>query len=364
MPGTLGIELEKSATRTVPVVAPTRRRTCAGVRHRRPMTAEPAMVEIAGPESRVKKMANATTEPVSVAGARVNVRDVVAVGLIDASLRLTKPQNVTVIVDIMPAPVERELKGVLVRARNLGSGLAAPAVRPGSVTLLVRGRREALAPVTAEDRRRLRRSCRPRGRPVQSSGPGRSFAALRGRRDHPFCRGRHHQGDQVVFNRQNCRHSKFPASQLCPTDSSVLMAFAERRASFRSITRPSRGSARRWCARCAPKAGSCASSPGAIRGNPASGSSASSRAACARKAHTSPPPGCCRRRPSPTSPARWATTPGWSSRPRTIRSRTTASRCSPGAARSSAKRRAPGRSDHRRPELERRRLRGRSGRTH
>ena len=50
----------------------------------------------------------------------------------------------------MPAPVERELKGVLVRARNLGSGLAAPAVRPGSVTLLVRGRREALAAVTAE----------------------------------------------------------------------------------------------------------------------------------------------------------------------------------------------------------------------
>ena len=149
MPGTLGIELEKSATRTVPVVAEHDGEPAPGcVIGAR--TAEPAMVEISGPESRVKKTANATTEPVSVAGARVNVRDVVAVGLLDASLRLTKPQNVTVIVDIMPAPVERELKGVLVRARNLGSGLAAPAVRPGSVTLLVRGRREALAPVTAE----------------------------------------------------------------------------------------------------------------------------------------------------------------------------------------------------------------------
>jgi len=149
MPATLGIELEKSATRTVPVVAELDGEPAPGfVIGAR--TAEPAMVEISGPESRVKKIANATTEPVSVAGARVNVRDVVAVGLIDASLRLTKPQNVTVIVDIMPAPVERELKGVLVRARNLGSGLAAPAVRPGSVTLLVRGRREALAPVTAE----------------------------------------------------------------------------------------------------------------------------------------------------------------------------------------------------------------------
>ena len=146
LPGTLGFELEKSATRTVPVVAELDGEPAPGfVIGAR--TAEPAMVEISGPESRVKKIANATTEPVSVAGARVNVRDVVAVGLIDASLRLTKPQNVTVIVDILPAPVERELKGVLVRARNLGSGLAAPAVRPGSVTLQVRGRREALAAV-------------------------------------------------------------------------------------------------------------------------------------------------------------------------------------------------------------------------
>ena len=65
-------------------------------------------------------------------------------------MRLIKPQNVTVIVDVLPAPIERELKGVLVRARNLGSGLAAPAVRPASVTLSVRGRREALAEVEAE----------------------------------------------------------------------------------------------------------------------------------------------------------------------------------------------------------------------
>jgi YbbR domain-containing protein len=149
LPGTLGIELEKTAFRTVPVMAQLEGDPAPGfiVGTR---TAEPAMVEIMGPESHVKKIANATTEPVSVAGARTNVRDVVAVGLIDASLRLTKPQNVTVIVAIVPAPVERDLKGVLIRARNLGSGLAAPELRPGSVTLTVRGRREDLAPVRAE----------------------------------------------------------------------------------------------------------------------------------------------------------------------------------------------------------------------
>jgi YbbR domain-containing protein len=149
LPGTLGIELEKTALRTVPVVAQLDGEPAPGfVIGTR--AAEPAMVEIAGPESRVKKIANATTEPVSIAGARVSVRDVVAVGLIDASLRLTKPQNVTVIVDILPAPVDRELRGVLVRARNLGSGLAAPLVRPASVRAVIRGRREVLAEVQPE----------------------------------------------------------------------------------------------------------------------------------------------------------------------------------------------------------------------
>jgi hypothetical protein len=107
-------------------------------------------VEIAGPESRVKKLANATTEPVTVAGAKGNVRDVVAVGLLDSMVRLLKPQDVTVIVEVMPAPVERELKGVLVRARNLGGGLAAPDIVPASVVVSVRGRREALVGVRAE----------------------------------------------------------------------------------------------------------------------------------------------------------------------------------------------------------------------
>ena len=150
LPGTLGIELEKTATRMVPVVAQLDGEPAPGfvVGTR---TAEPAMVEVVGPESRVKKLANATTEPISVTGANENVRDVVAVGLIDASVRLTKPQNVTVIVEVLPAPVERDLRGVLVRGRNLGSGLAAPELRPDSVRLLVRGRREALASVHVED---------------------------------------------------------------------------------------------------------------------------------------------------------------------------------------------------------------------
>jgi YbbR domain-containing protein len=149
IPGTLGIEVERLARRVVPVITPTEGDPAAGFVVG-PITAEPATVEIVGPESRVKKLANATTEPITVTGARENIRDVVAVGLIDSAVRLVKPQDVTVIVEVLPAPIERELRGVLVRARNLGSGLAAPKISPASVTLSVRGRREALAGVETE----------------------------------------------------------------------------------------------------------------------------------------------------------------------------------------------------------------------
>jgi len=148
VPGTLGIELERTARRVVPVIAPTDGDPAPGFVVGS-ITAEPATVEIEGPESRVKKLANATTEPISVSGARGNVRDVVAVGLIDSAVRLIKPQDVTVIVEVLPAPIEREFEGVLVRARNLGSGLAAPRISPGAVALAVRGRREALSGVDA-----------------------------------------------------------------------------------------------------------------------------------------------------------------------------------------------------------------------
>jgi YbbR domain-containing protein len=149
IPGTLGIELERTARRMVPVIVPTDGEPAPGFVVG-PITVEPSMVEIAGPESRVKKVSNASTEPISVTDAHDNVRDVVAVGVIDSAVRLVKPQDVTVIVDVMPAPVERELRGVLVRARNLGGGLAAAQIVPGSVTVAVRGRREALAGVRAD----------------------------------------------------------------------------------------------------------------------------------------------------------------------------------------------------------------------
>ena len=64
-------------------------------------------------------------------------------------MRLVQPQAATVIVEISPAPVERELKAVPVRWKNLGADLHAQ-VTPSVVRVTVRGAREALNALTSD----------------------------------------------------------------------------------------------------------------------------------------------------------------------------------------------------------------------
>jgi YbbR domain-containing protein len=147
VPGTLAIELEKSARRIVPVVPPLEGEPAPGFVVGR-ITSEPATVEIRGPASRVRRLAEAITEPVTVAGARERVRDVVTVGVADAALRLSQPQTATVLVEILPAPVERDVSDVPIRWRNLGAGLRAKVV-PSRADVTIRGRKETLADLQA-----------------------------------------------------------------------------------------------------------------------------------------------------------------------------------------------------------------------
>ena len=133
-------------------------------------------------------------------------------------------------------------------------------------------------------------------------------------RDRPSRRRRH---DQVSIGHHDDRTFE---SMTCPMRLlSAPTASAARPATIRSITRRSRASARRSCARCAarsaPAAGRCGSSSAATRASRATGSSASS----ARGVHSAgrgdhDAPASSRRRRSPTSRARWASTPGSSSR--------------------------------------------------
>ena len=80
--------LEKSASRIVPVVPPLEGEPAPGFVVGR-ITSDPATVEIRGPESRVRRLAEAITEPVTVTASRERVRDTVTVGVADSSIRLT-----------------------------------------------------------------------------------------------------------------------------------------------------------------------------------------------------------------------------------------------------------------------------------
>jgi YbbR domain-containing protein len=148
LPATLSLELERSATRIVPVVPALDGEPAAGFVVGR-MSAEPSTVQVVGPESNIRELAEATTEPVSIAGSRDRVRDVVTVGVADSEVRLAQPQSATVVVEIWPAPIERGLSGVPVRWRNLGSGLRAT-VSPSLAKVDVRGRREVLNGLRAD----------------------------------------------------------------------------------------------------------------------------------------------------------------------------------------------------------------------
>ena len=143
MPGTVAVDLEKSGRRTVPVVPALDGEPAPGFVIGR-VTSEPPTVEVAGPESRLKQLTGATTEPVQVTASRGRVRDVVTVGIADSAVRLVQPRDATVTVEILPAPVERDLAGVPVRMRNLQAALTAK-VQPTLTRVTVRGRREALS---------------------------------------------------------------------------------------------------------------------------------------------------------------------------------------------------------------------------
>jgi YbbR domain-containing protein len=142
VPGTIALEMEKSIRRTVPVVPALDGEPAPGFILGK-TTVDPSMVEVAGPESRLRRLTGATTEPVDVGGARARVNDVVTVGIADSAVRLVKAQNARVTVDIVPAPGERELIGVPVRYRNLSAGLSA-LLSPVLTRVSVRGSRSIL----------------------------------------------------------------------------------------------------------------------------------------------------------------------------------------------------------------------------
>jgi YbbR domain-containing protein len=148
-PGTIAMTFEHSKTGTVRIRPAIDGRPAPGYAVGA-VVADPERVEVIGPESAVDRAGEALTEPVSVAGAKAPVTDTVTVGLIDPALRLKSTRSAKVTVSIVPAPVERTLRGLPVHLQNLGKALAAVAVPPVADVSL-RGSRDTLTGVEPDD---------------------------------------------------------------------------------------------------------------------------------------------------------------------------------------------------------------------
>lgn len=100
-PSTLTMEFETSGIRKVRVEPDLEGRPAAGYEIV-DVKSEPDTVEVAGPDSALRRLQAAMTEPVSVADQTRTVREVVTIGVPDASLRLRVPQSAVVTVTIAP----------------------------------------------------------------------------------------------------------------------------------------------------------------------------------------------------------------------------------------------------------------------
>ncbi|MGE3189800.1 MAG: YbbR-like domain-containing protein, partial [Vicinamibacterales bacterium] len=107
-------------------------------------TVEPPTVEVVGPESALKRITEAITEPVSIENQSRPVTEVVTVGVADPGLRLRAAQTATVTVGITAVTEERTVEGVRVTVRNLGEDLRV-LPRPAAVSITARGTTDALA---------------------------------------------------------------------------------------------------------------------------------------------------------------------------------------------------------------------------
>lgn len=146
-PATLPITFENSAIRVVQVRPSVEGRPAPGY-ELGAITTDPATVEIVGPESALRGLDEALTEPVSVANATRPVREVVTVGVADPSVRLRSPQTAAVTVQIVSGAATRTITGIPIEVRNLDNGLRARA-NPSSIAVMVRGTDEALQTLTA-----------------------------------------------------------------------------------------------------------------------------------------------------------------------------------------------------------------------
>ena len=148
-PPTVAVAFETTASRNVPIKPAIEGKPAAGYMIGK-SSVDPPTVDVLGPESVVRRVGEALTEPVSVAGASSTVQETVTVGTLDPAVRLKTQRTAKVTVQIVPAPLEQTIRDRPVHLRNLASNLTATVV-PSEVDVTLRGSREALARIQPDD---------------------------------------------------------------------------------------------------------------------------------------------------------------------------------------------------------------------
>ena len=103
VPSTIALTLDASGSRVVPIVPEIRGAPAAGFVVGA-VDVEPATVEVLGPESRLRHLTEAMTEPLDVIGLSVPLRRTVTVGVDDPTLRLAAPGGALVTIAVVRAP--------------------------------------------------------------------------------------------------------------------------------------------------------------------------------------------------------------------------------------------------------------------
>jgi YbbR domain-containing protein len=146
-PATVPLVFERQTTKVVPVIPQVEGEPAPGYTMER-VTVEPSEVEVEGPESALRDLRQATTEPVELKASAAQVRERVTIGILNSAARLRVPQNAIVTVDIVPVRTERTFDGVPVRLQQLRAGQGAQAAPP-NVAVTVRGDDETLKQLNA-----------------------------------------------------------------------------------------------------------------------------------------------------------------------------------------------------------------------
>jgi YbbR domain-containing protein len=146
-PATLSIEFENSAVRILQVRPSVEGRPAPGYEVIS-VRSDPATVEVIGPESSLRGLDEAMTEPISIANETRPVREIVTVGVADPTVRLRAAQTATVTVQIGPGSSTATLT-VPITLRNADERMRVRLL-PSSVSVGLKGTREAIQSL-AED---------------------------------------------------------------------------------------------------------------------------------------------------------------------------------------------------------------------